>query len=539
MIARKAAVDRIYHIAVLDDRGELLAATGSMERSFSDQEFFRYHRTWPSHEAFVGSPIQRKGSGDWIVTVSRRFDRPDGSFGGVVFAGVDATYFAKFYREFDIGGNGIIELIRTNGLLIARNLQNESYTGSDISHTPLFSDPAFLATKRVFNHTSPEDQIARVAAYQRSDHFPLMVLASQPQDEVLAAWRRAAIARMLFVLGLVVLIAILGVYLVRYLSRGQRLALELAASEANFRLLAEGSSDIVGRLSPGMRVEYASPSTARIIGWRPDQVVGTDALAGINPQDLPRVKHNIAALKRGEVEEARVTYRLRHREKSEIWVETTLRASATAGGEIDGFITVSRDITKQKDLEEKLEALATIDGLTGLANRRRFDERLQEEWGRAYRERTCLALLMIDVDHFKAYNDAYGHQAGDGCLRAVARILAEAVQRTTDFVARYGGEEFAILLSNTDAARCVRVAERIRQALAQAAIPHPRALPFRQVTASLGGATCWPGIDQSAVPASLIEAADRALYDAKHSGRDRLVMANPSDEPFPARSAAR
>jgi hypothetical protein len=91
MIARKAAVDRIYHIAVLDDRGELLAATGSMERSFSDQEFFRYHRTWPSHEAFVGSPIQRKGSGDWIVTVSRRFDRPDGSFGGVVFAGVDAT----------------------------------------------------------------------------------------------------------------------------------------------------------------------------------------------------------------------------------------------------------------------------------------------------------------------------------------------------------------------------------------------------------------------------------------------------------------
>jgi len=451
----------------------------------------------------------------------------------VVFASIDTSYFAKLYRQFNLGLDGLIELIKTNGRVIARSVDNANYAGRDISTSQLFEDPAFLATRREFNYFAPEDQTERVAAYQRSDHFPLMVLASRPQDAVLSPWYHAAAARMLFVLGLVMLIAVLGAYLVRQLSRAQRLALELAGSEANFRILAEGSSDIVGRLSPDMRVVYASPSTARIIGWAADRLIGTDALAGVNSEDLPGVEHNITALKQGEVEEVRITYRTRHREKSEIWVETTLRAARKTGGEVIGFIAITRDMTLQKDLEGKLATLATEDSLTGIANRRRFDQRLKDEWARAYRERTCIALLMIDLDHFKPYNDRYGHPAGDECLRAVARIIAGEAQRSNDLAVRYGGEEFAMLMSNTDAAGCARIGERIRQSLREAGLAHEFNPPSFLVTASLGGATCWPAIERSAVPASLIEAADQALYAAKAAGRDRLVMAEPSVSALP------
>jgi diguanylate cyclase (GGDEF)-like protein len=175
-------------------------------------------------------------------------------------------------------------------------------------------------------------------------------------------------------------------------------------------------------------------------------------------------------------------------------------------------------------MENRLEALATEDSLTGLANRRRFDEGLREEWARAYRERSSVALLMIDVDHFKAYNDEYGHPAGDACLRQVASVIAAETQRASDLAARYGGEEFAMLLPNTDAAGCARIGEKIRRAIREAGFVHASNLPSGLVTASIGGAACRPSFERTAGLESLVEAADRALYAAKQAGRDRLVM---------------
>jgi diguanylate cyclase (GGDEF)-like protein len=208
-------------------------------------------------------------------------------------------------------------------------------------------------------------------------------------------------------------------------------------------------------------------------------------------------------------------------------------------GEIDGVVAISRDMTEHKDLEERLENLATEDGLTGIANRRHFDERLVEEWRRAYRDGTCLSLLMIDIDHFKSFNDTYGHPAGDKCLRSIAMVLAAEAHRTTDLAARYGGEEFVMLLPNTDAAGCARIGERIRDALREAGVPHANNRPVGRVTASYGGTTCRPGAERSTGHASLVEAADRALYAAKDGGRDRLVMSDQVVTSLAAASAAR
>lgn len=330
----------------------------------------------------------------------------------------------------------------------------------------------------------------RLSFYQKSSRYPILVLATKAQSDVLAPWRQQAVTRFGIVTGLTLSIALIGFFLVRYLAKGQRMAAALVAKEGDFRLIAEQCSDVVTRIGLDERILYASPSCARILGWDPAGLLGTSALAGVNPEDRPRVEQVVAALKAGEAEEARIIYRANRRQKKEIWVETALRVTRSSEThEIDGVVAISRDMTEQKDLQDKLSALATSDGLTGIANRRHFDERLIEEWARAKRDGTPLSLLLVDVDHFKKFNDQYGHQAGDACLRALARILAAQVRRPADLAARYGGEEFALLLPNTDAEGCELVGENVRRALRDLGMLHALNLPSKIVTVSLGGAT--------------------------------------------------
>ena len=177
---------------------------------------------------------------------------------------------------------------------------------------------------------------------------------------------------------------------------------------------------------------------------------------------------------------------------------------------VSNFSTIGLPVASGKDL-------------TALANRRHFDERLEAEWDRARREGTPLSMLLMDVDHFKSFNDQYGHQAGDACLRSVAGVLAEQARRPADVAARYGGEEFTLLLPNTDMGGCEQVGERIRQAIQDLGILHALNPPSRQVTLSIGGAT-HVSFGDKADCTSLIAAADKALYAAKESGRNRVVM---------------
>ena len=165
---------------------------------------------------------------------------------------------------------------------------------------------------------------------------------------------------------------------------------------------------------------------------------------------------------------------------------------------------------------------ARIDGLTQIANRRRFDEYLLHEWARHLRLQQPVSLLICDVDHFKFYNDSYGHQAGDECLKSVAKAISQGF-RNADLVARYGGEEFAIVLPHTDRAGAVIVAERVRSAVAAAAIPHMASPVCDRVTLSIGVACRTPQPKDGADARTLIEEADRNLYLAKHRGRNQVI----------------
>ncbi|NET51640.1 MAG: diguanylate cyclase [Merismopedia sp. SIO2A8] len=172
-----------------------------------------------------------------------------------------------------------------------------------------------------------------------------------------------------------------------------------------------------------------------------------------------------------------------------------------------------------EEANRELRRLALLDGLTGVANRRRFDEYLEDEWNRMVRERLPLSLILCDIDFFKRYNDTYGHQAGDDCLRRVADALRFCAKRSVDLVARYGGEEFAVILPNTNAAGASRVAKVILEVVSNLEIVHDQSEVSKHVTLSLGIGSIYP--KPSKTPQMLISAADKALYQAKAAGRNR------------------
>lgn len=195
------------------------------------------------------------------------------------------------------------------------------------------------------------------------------------------------------------------------------------------------------------------------------------------------------------------------------------------------FVISHHNITARKLAEEKVQALSLRDGLTGLPNRRHFDEFLASEWRRGLREKTPVSLLLIDIDHFKLFNDHYGHTVGDECLVKVAAALARMARRPADLPARYGGEEFAFVMGGTDAEAARRLAGEARETVAALGVRHPLSPTAKVVTVSVGVATFVPEAGSDA--GALVVAADEALYAAKRGGRNRVEVHTPGSASRP------
>ena len=185
------------------------------------------------------------------------------------------------------------------------------------------------------------------------------------------------------------------------------------------------------------------------------------------------------------------------------------------------------DITDRKNAEEELtrlynevERLSFLDGLTGIANRRMLDQTLDREWQRAQRDQSPLSLIMFDIDYFKQYNDCYGHQQGDECLKLVAKALNRISKRAIDLLGRYGGEEFVLLLPETNEVQAIQLTDQCLSAVAKENIPHKQSKVSGVVTVSAGVSTFIPTVNSQ--PSLLIETADKLLYQAKQKGRNRF-----------------
>jgi diguanylate cyclase (GGDEF)-like protein len=307
-------------------------------------------------------------------------------------------------------------------------------------------------------------------------------------------------------------------------------------------------------LDADCRVLIWNKACERLTAIRAEEVIGTrEHWRGFYDAPRPCLADLVA---QGRLDEIDALYadwdrkdgvvELAHGRRAENWcvmpqAGTRLYLAIDAGpiydesGKLVAVVETLRDMTAQKEAQDELQRLATRDGLTNVANRRSFDDTLNTEWRRASRESRALSLLMVDVDYFKSYNDTYGHQGGDDCLRRVAATLGEVVKRASDAVARYGGEEFAILLPATEPAGALIVAERIRAAVAALNLPHSGSSVAGHVTVSIGVASTNDTAD--GVPAGLVAAADAALYRAKHEGRNRVAQA-PQEGVAPSLSPA-
>jgi diguanylate cyclase (GGDEF)-like protein/PAS domain S-box-containing protein len=210
------------------------------------------------------------------------------------------------------------------------------------------------------------------------------------------------------------------------------------------------------------------------------------------------------------------------RKNGEVYPQsTTINAIRNERGEITQYCGIFSDVTEQMKLEATLRMLSSTDGLTGLANRRTFDDTMQREWRRAQRGTYSIAIIMTDIDHFKKFNDAYGHLVGDDCLKKVATALKKAIRRAGDLAARYGGEEFVLLMPMTTINEATQIAEDIRTSVESMKIHHKNSDVNDFVTLSLGAAAVVPRPGMSAE--DLINEADKALYRAKGAGRNRAM----------------
>jgi len=401
---------QLQGLFVYDENGKWLV--NSMDDSpwrlnNADREYFIFHKTHSDRNAHIGLPVRSRSTGEWIIPVSRRINRPDGSFNGVILATVPVDYFLSFYDNFDIGQHGEIMLATQTGVLLARrplalDSIGQNIAGSEIVHIlgeHKLRGVAFIKAK---------DRRIWLYSYKQLGKYPLFVTAATPYDEVLSDWRIKTTLQSLAVLILVGMLAWMGMRLVNQIK---------LRIDAQRKLLA-----------------------AR------EQLV---------------------------------------------------------------------------EMNKKLQKMALEDGLTGVANRRQFDITLANEYNRAKREQQSLALVMIDVDHFKKYNDTYGHPAGDVCLQKIGKLIK--MNRSGDLSARYGGEEFAILLPNTDLDGAITVGENICSEVRKLNIVHSKS-QSGIITISVGVHACIPDASNSNV-IDLISAADKALYTAKAGGRDRVCSA--------------
>lgn len=414
-------VEQLHGLFVYGADGSWLMS--SLDRPIAgnngDREYFDYHRKHAGRGVYVGRPVRSRSTGAWVLPVSRRIDRPDGSFGGVALGTIRIDFFANLYDRFDVGREGVVMLMLDDGTLVYRRPFEEKLIGTSVANGPVFrmyrsEGPVGTAMLR-----SRVDGVVRLYSYRHLRGLPLIVATAQSKREILDEWQQSSMLVAGGTLLAVILLGGVGVRLVR-------------------------------------------------------QIVIRDQLE----QELRIAKEHL------------------------------------------------------KERNRELTLLAINDGLTGLANRRHFDDTLAREVQRAARGGTPVSLVLVDVDHFKRYNDRYGHVAGDDCLRQVAACLRKGLARPTDLAARYGGEEFAVLLPATGQVGARYVAERLRLAILELALPHA-GNPGGVVTISAGVHPFQPLPGLPADPGHLVAQADALLYRAKAGGRNRVCSDLDNADPAP------
>lgn len=512
---------RLFSIlSVVDEHGNVVLSSRDIDPvNYADREFFRIHQSQRNQDAFhVSAPVLGRVSNTWQVPVSRKIIKPDGSFGGVIVLSVDPEYLARFYQKVNIGEQGLVMLIGTDGIVRARRVGKTLGFGADLSGSSLMREQAKKETGE-FLSRGEADGVQRYISYRTLPEYPLLVAVGAGQQEVLADFIHNRDRDYALAVLVSAVIAIFARMLMLTLTRQRRSSAALAVSETRFRATFEQAAIGIAHTSLDRTYLEVNQRFCEMLGYARDEIIGKPVNFFTHPDDRENNSRYRELLLSGVAGSLSAEKRYVRRDGSAIWVSRTVSLVRDPAGEPLYFMRVVVDITERKRLEEELRELAATDMLTGLPNRRAFMARLEEEHARLRRfDSQQAAVLMLDLDHFKRVNDTWGHAAGDAVLRGVAAVINAQI-REIDLCSRLGGEEFAVLLTGATPPAAREFAERLLRKIAQGTVRHEG--EEITVTASIG-VTALRATDDTADAALL--RADRALYRAKEAGRDRVEI---------------
>ena len=517
-----ATLPQLREIGVLDVDGEWRYSSlpETPRHNNADRKYFIYHRDTPGKALRISEPLKSRLTGRPTILLTKRVEHQDGSFAGVLVAAVDTDYFNGFYRMFQLGPDGGITLIRSDGTVLIRWPLSD--TTGDLSKTDLFTKHLKLSSVGAYKINSPFDGIVKYFGYEETPQYPVVVTVAMSEDWLLAGWlmtlRTDALVAGVLLCIIILLAAVLSAQFRFRMQTEQR----LREREAHYRLLANNIADIIILIDARGNLRFVSHSVEPVLGLRAQDLIGTSCFDLIHPEDKPAVRAATARLgEPGAV--STVVFRIARIDGSLAWVEIDFKLASECDdpAQIE-FVGVLREVTERKRMEDevnllnrRLTQLAATDGLTGLTNRRTFDGFLRRE----YEACEKISVLLFDIDNFKGYNDSYGHQAGDRCLQAVAKVISDATAKVSGLSARYGGEEFAVVLPNIAEDDALKLAEAIRLTIRALGIPNTAA-SRGYVTISAGVAT---RTRSTLGEAALVGEADTALYEAKRLGRNASV----------------
>ena len=527
-------------IVVDADRTELVG------RNFSDSETFRSAAAGGDPSVLYVSPPFKSPIGGVTVSLGKAVKDSHGEFGGIVLATVDPEYFhtlmaSIFYAPDMAGGifhgdGKVVYLLPEKAGLLSQNM--------DVPGSMFRRHRESGEMVNVFEGTSlrsGEDRMVAMRTMQPPALLmsrPLVIGVSRLRSEIYAPWR-AEVATTLILAAVACATSVVLLYM------GQRRRKALAAIRASVRAVTLESAQ---RLELAMKcgsiglMDWDVPTGALVLNSLARKILGLDKQVEMtvatwralqHPDDAADATSAVRSLMQGEQADYSMELRVRHALGHYVWLH--VRAEVVERDARQQPLRVMftyRDVSEHVEAQQKLKIanaqlaeLSLTDALTGIGNRRRFDQELASAWARAMRNGAPVALLMIDIDYFKLYNDHYGHQAGDHCLREVAHILSEAVRRPDELLARYGGEEFAVLMAGSDLPSAMKLAVRCIEQVRAAALPHASSKVARHVTLSIGVHSMVPPLNTPAD--QLVKAADEALYYAKANGRDRACGVAP------------
>ncbi len=518
-------------INILDARGILIASnrTDLIGTDLGFRDYFKQVQAQPDFSTLYVSPPFETLSGVYAINLSRAIIGPKGEFAGIVTATLDPDYFRSLMDSVLYTPDMWDAIAHGDGTLFIMQPEREPLRGMSLAQPDSFfmqhresGEKATVLSGKVYSTGEMRIMAQHTVnpAALKMDQ-PLVVAVSRDLDALYQPWRQ----QVEFQITLLVVIAGLSVFgMYAYQRHRHRLERQVAMAREQadlFSIALDHLPTYIYMKDHHHRYVYANKPTLELFGCTAEDLAGSPDSRFFPPEAVARL-HEIDSrvLERGEdtAEEVVVPG-----EGGQMRVYWEIKTPVYEDGDrtrIWGLCGISTDITERKALENKFERQAHLDYLTGLNNRRHFMELGESELARAQRYQTALSIFMLDIDHFKRFNDHYGHKAGDLVLQKLAEVM-QGTLRTVDIVGRIGGEEFAVLLPETGLAQATEVAERLREHVAQAALVFD-AGQSQHFTVSIGVTTV---LEKETNLDILLSEADRALYEAKEAGRNRVVAA--------------